>query len=95
MRKGIKPEFQDEIFFMFERRHAKSECDGTGLGLAICTRLVTALNGRITVKIDLGQGSLFFVHLPNELISNTSSKPTPFKVFSFTMQTNFRKPLNL
>jgi light-regulated signal transduction histidine kinase (bacteriophytochrome) len=34
MKKGIKPEFQDEIFFMFERRHAKSECDGTGLGLA-------------------------------------------------------------
>ena len=80
---------------MFERRHAKSECDGTGLGLAIYTRLVTDLNVRITVKINLGQGSLFFVHLPNALISNTSSKPTPFKVFSFTMQTNFRKPLNL
>ena len=80
---------------MFERRHAKSECDGTGLGLAIYTRLVTDLNVRITVKINLGQGSLFFVHLPNELISNTSSKPTPFKVFSFAMQTNFRKPLNL
>ena len=95
MRKGIKPEFQDEIFFMFERRHAKSECDGTGLGLAIYTRLATDLNVRITVKINLGQGSLFFVHLPNELISNTSSKPTPFKVVSFTMQTNFRKPLNL
>ena len=70
MRKGIKPEFQDEIFFMFERRHAKNECDGTELGLAIYTRLVTALNGRITVKIDLRQGSLFFVHLPNAVFKH-------------------------
>jgi hypothetical protein len=63
--------------------------------LATCTRLVTALNDGITVKSDLGEGSLFFVHLPNELVSNTSSKPAPFKIFSFAMQTNCRKPLNL
>ena len=67
---GIKPEFQDKIFFMFERLHSKSEYDGTGLGLAICTRLVTALNGKITVKSGLGKGSVFSVHLPNELVSN-------------------------
>ncbi len=83
-----------ERFFRVDG-HRSLNAGGTGLGLAICTRLVTALNGRITVKSDLGEGSLFFVHLPNELISNTSSKPTPFKVFSFAMQTNFRKPLNL
>ncbi len=37
---------------------------GSGLGLAIVKRLVLAMEGNITVKSELGSGTLFTIHLP-------------------------------
>ena len=61
---GIKPEYHEKIFLMFERLHSKSDYEGTGLGLAICCRLANALHGKITVESELGKGSTFKLHLP-------------------------------
>lgn len=37
---------------------------GTGLGLSVCYGIVSEHNGRIDVKSQLGNGSVFAVHLP-------------------------------
>lgn len=63
---GIAPE---ELPFVFDRfwrspssRHLR--VDGSGIGLAITKRLVTAMNGKIEVASQLGQGTTFRVSLP-------------------------------
>ena len=38
---------------------------GTGLGLSICRRLALSLDGKVGVESQLGEGSCFWVELPN------------------------------
>lgn len=59
---GIAPEVLPNIFDAFFT--TKPIGVGTGLGLAICHRILTALNGTIEVKSQLGVGTTFRVLLP-------------------------------
>ncbi|HXV68863.1 MAG TPA: heavy metal sensor histidine kinase [Nitrospira sp.] len=63
---GIAPADQSRIFDRFfrtdlARSHTKK---GTGLGLAICAWIAESHGGRIDVKSDVGQGSIFTVTFP-------------------------------
>lgn len=63
---GIEPQ---ELPFVFDRfwRSPSSRylrVDGSGIGLAITHRLVKAMNGRIEVVSQLGQGTTFRVSFP-------------------------------
>jgi signal transduction histidine kinase len=58
---GIAPEVLPRIFDAFFT--TKPIGIGTGLGLAICHRILTALNGRIEVKSQVGVGTTFRVFL--------------------------------
>jgi signal transduction histidine kinase len=58
---GIPPELQERIFEPFFT--TKPADVGTGLGLSICRRIVTELGGRMGVKSQPGQGSMFWVRL--------------------------------
>lgn len=59
---GMDEETQYKIFDPFFS--TKSSAEGTGLGLFICHRLVDVLRGRIELKSEPGEGSIFKVILP-------------------------------
>lgn len=64
---GIAPQYQDKIFDMFFR--ATDRKSGTGLGLYIVKEAVQRLKGTIKVKSAVGQGTTFFLQIPNLLIA--------------------------
>ena len=53
----------------------KAETPGVGLGLYLAKRLITALDGRITVNSEVGRGSCFTIFLP-VWKENTNEKDT-------------------
>jgi signal transduction histidine kinase len=58
---GIAPE---DFARIFEPFFTTNNGNGTGLGLAVCRHLVRSMNGRLTVRSQLGKGSCFTVALP-------------------------------
>ncbi|MDP3265666.1 MAG: ATP-binding protein [Sulfuricurvum sp.] len=66
---GIAPEDQERIFnpFYQAQEGTKQGIGGSGLGLSICKQLATQMGGEITLKSNLGWGSLFVVSLPVEI----------------------------
>ncbi len=62
---GVAPEEQETIFNAFARTHSADQgAPGTGLGLAISRRFAQLMGGDITVKSQLGQGSVFSFRIP-------------------------------
>ncbi len=61
---GIAPEALPHIFERFYRGDTARTGAGAGLGLAIAKTLVEAQQGTITVKSQVGQGSIFTVSFP-------------------------------
>lgn len=63
---GLTPEQRTRIFERFYRVDTGRSRDvgGTGLGLAIVKHLATAMHGRVGVKPNSPQGSVFWVRLP-------------------------------
>jgi len=65
---GIPAGKTDEIFEMFHQLDASStrRHGGAGLGLSIVRGLVEMMNGTISVKSELGKGSIFTITIPFE-----------------------------
>jgi two-component system sensor histidine kinase KdpD len=62
---GIDALEQELIFDKFYRgQNHRSRVQGTGMGLAIAKAIVEAHRGNISVTSQVGQGSVFSVHLP-------------------------------
>jgi PAS domain S-box-containing protein len=59
---GIAPDHLDRIFEPFFT--TKPVGEGTGLGLAICHGIVTSLGGTLSVRSQVGKGTVFRVVLP-------------------------------
>jgi len=57
---GIPEEYINEIFNPF----FTTKDYGTGLGLTICHHIISAHNGRLSVKSKYGKGSTFSISLP-------------------------------
>ncbi len=68
---GIPEKEQKNIFAAFQQQASQSfsQFDGTGLGLSISKRLVEMMNGRISVKSKVGQGSTFEIVLKDTRVS--------------------------
>jgi len=61
---GIPRENLDRIFEPFFSTKAPGE--GTGLGLFVSRDIVEKLGGKLMVKSQLGEGTCFSIHIPNQ-----------------------------
>ncbi len=63
---GIKPDDLENIFQAFSQVDLGTNrlTEGAGLGLTICKRLTEMLGGRMAVKSESGEGSVFTLSLP-------------------------------
>jgi PAS domain S-box-containing protein len=60
---GIKEEYFERIFTIFQRLHTREEYEGTGIGLAICKKIVDKHDSTIRVESEYGKGSSFIFEL--------------------------------
>ena len=77
---GFDTEYSEEIFNLFTRLHSKDKYSGTGIGLAICKKIVHNHDGLIKAESRPGEGSTFFIYLPEHCIVNVKDKVKVEKV---------------
>ena len=61
---GMSPDQQARLFVRFEQVVAQHRGSGFGVGLWLANQLTVAMEGRIDVSSDVGDGSTFTVTLP-------------------------------
>ena len=73
---GISPESQNNIFDSFTQAHVgiSSSYGGTGLGTTISKQLVEFMGGRIGLRSELNQGSVFWFELLFEMQDDASDQ---------------------
>ena len=75
---GISVQHREQIFDAFSQA-ADTDRDrgGTGLGLAITRELVRLMSGSLSVRSNVGQGSIFTLRLPMALDTESQDTQTP------------------
>ena len=61
---GISDENIEKIVEPFFKGDETNEVKGFGLGLTICKKIIESHNGRLSIQSELGNGSIFTLHLP-------------------------------
>ena len=71
---GLSAEQQAHLFEPFNRLGAeRTGVEGTGIGLVIVRKLLEAMQGRLEVRSQLGQGSSFIAWVPQAEVSAASA----------------------
>lgn len=60
---GIRPEFHDRVFRIFERLEDARSYPGTGIGLPIVRKTIERLGGKVGLQSEPGKGSTFWFQL--------------------------------
>lgn len=70
---GIREEQMQKLLEAFRRVEGEENYDieDIGLGLSITKQLLEAMDGRIEVESEYGKGSIFSVHIPQEIVDDT------------------------
>ncbi len=67
--RGIPENQAHRVFQLFRRVNSYGDTEGEGIGLAYVQTLVRRHHGRIWFTSDLGEGTTFYVSLPNNVLS--------------------------
>ncbi len=65
---GMKLEYSDKIFRLFQRLSRSAEYEGTGIGLAICKQIIDKYEGTIRFESVENEGTTFIISFPAKLI---------------------------
>jgi light-regulated signal transduction histidine kinase (bacteriophytochrome) len=68
---GIKKEYFEKIFQIFQRLHSDQE--GTGIGLSIVKRVIEWHGGRLWLESEEGKGTTFYFTIPKREIGPTGT----------------------
>jgi len=76
---GISAKQKENLFQEFAQADASiaRKYGGTGLGLAITHRFVQLMKGHIWVESEVGQGAIFTVRLPAQVVIETADSAQP------------------
>ena len=79
---GIPPEKIDHVFEEFSQADESTTRDygGTGLGLPISRRFCQLMGGDITLESTMGEGSIFTIRLPLEVLATTEESETASEI---------------
>jgi signal transduction histidine kinase len=66
---GIKEEYADKIFKVFQRLDRSRSYEGTGIGLSICKSLVDRYDGKIWFESKANEGTTFFMAFPEQMFN--------------------------
>jgi PAS domain S-box-containing protein len=74
---GIPKEKQEEIFERFGQVDSSltRQAEGTGIGLSLVKMLADVLEGKISVRSEVGKGSCFTLLLPDQLAVEEEEEP--------------------
>ncbi len=61
---GIAKNYHDKIFKLFQTLNEDDEIDSTGVGLSIVKKIITVLNGTITLESKINTGTTFYIKIP-------------------------------
>ena len=69
---GVDEKYQTQIFKLFGRLHTQQDFPGTGLGLALSAKIVSYMNGEISIQSKTGKGTTFSIVLPKRDIDTVT-----------------------
>jgi signal transduction histidine kinase len=61
---GIKKDYSNKVFVLFQQLNKKGDFEGTGIGLTICKNIVEKYNGKIWFDSEENVGTKFFISIP-------------------------------
>jgi len=69
--RGIRPEDIPKLFSEYQQLDTKANrhIEGTGLGLSITKKLLTLMNGSISVESEYGKGTVFTIKMPQKIVN--------------------------